>query len=168
MKRIDEMTRADIAEIQRTLTELGFGELKPDGIWGPATARAYDAYLASMPVSQAVTPPAAKPWYTSSALIGALISLLAWMASFAGYEFDVESAKQVIPELIGVVFAAMAVVGTWRRKAPIDPTLVLPGVRLPTAPRLRDDPALSSGLTRTTQSRVADVDHARGSFGDDA
>ncbi len=168
MNRIDQMTRADIADIQRTLNELGFGDLKTDGIWGPATARAYDAYLASMPFSQVVTPPAAKPWYTSSALIGALISLVAWIASIAGYQFDVESAKQVIPELIGVVFAAMAVVGTWRRKAPIDPTLVLPGVRLPSAPRLRDDRALSSGNPRSSESSVADVDRARGSFGDDS
>ncbi len=163
MKSIDQLSRAEISEIQARLTALGFGDLVPDGIWGPQTARAYTSYLGTMPVSLAVPPPADKPWWTSSALIGGLVSVAAWGASFAGFTFDVESAKQAIPELIGAVFAVVAVVGTWRRKAPIDPTLVAPGVRIPRRVR---NPSLSSDADRSSRSNRSQVDRAKGSFSD--
>lgn len=162
--RIDQMSRSQIAELQAQLTELGYGDLIADGVWGPKTAQAYQSYLATMPISTPVAPPADKPWWTSSALIGGLVSVAAWGASFAGFEFDVDSAKQAIPELIGAVFAVLAVVGTWRRKAPIDPTLVLPGVRI-ASPWLRHHPVQTSA-SRPAEPHVADVDRARGSFGD--
>jgi hypothetical protein len=165
MKSIDQLDRSEIAEIQLRLTQLGFGDLAPDGIWGPRTARAYTSYLATMPVSLAVPPPADKPWWTSSALIGGLISATAWGASFAGFEFNVEAAKQAIPELIGAIFAVVAVIGTWRRKAPIDPTLVAPGVRLPR--RVQPAP-LSPDADRSSRPGRPEVDRARGHFSDDS
>lgn len=165
MQRIDQMTRAEIAAIQQQLTELGYDNLTADGIWGPRTARAYEAYLASTPMGLAVAPPADKPWWTSSALIGGLISVAAWGASFAGFEFDVVTAKEALPELVGAIFAVVAVVGTWRRKAPIDPTLVAPGVRLPSR-RVPRTP-LPSNTPRPTEPRRAEADRARGHFSDD-
>lgn len=163
MRRIDHMNRAEIAEIQQQLTKLGYDDLIIDGIWGPKTALAYESYIATMPVSIAVSPPADKPWWTSSALIGGLISVAAWGASFAGFQFDVESAKQAIPELVGAAFAVVAVVGTWRRKAPIDPTLVAPGVRLP---RRVQHPPLPPDADRPTRTQRAEVDRVRGHFSD--
>ena len=172
MRRIDEMTKAERITLQRDLIRYGYlpavterGRPSDDGVLGPKTIAAYEAYLADLSGHiQTVAPAPAKPWWTSSALIGGLVSLVAWGASFAGFEFDADAAKQVIPELIGIIFAAVAVVGTWRRKAPIDPTLVLPGVRVPTR-QLRHD-AMQTDASRSTERRVADVDRARGSFGD--
>ncbi|NCC35649.1 MAG: peptidoglycan-binding protein [Chloroflexia bacterium] len=164
--QIADMSRSEIAEIQRKLTDLGFGSLVPDGIWGPQTARAYESYLGAMPVSMRVAPPADKPWWTSTALLGGLVSVVAWGASLAGFEFDVASAKESIPEIIGAIFAVIALVGTWRRKAPIDPTLVVPGVRIPSRPRgLRDSSVQASAPWPRQPSRPESRD-PRGNFGD--
>lgn len=163
MTRIDQMTRQEIAEIQAQLVALGY-TVAVDGVWGPRTAAAYQRYLATMPVSLAVAPPADKPWWTSSALIGGLISVAAWGASFAGFQFDVESAKQAIPELVGAIFAVVAVIGTWRRKAPIDPTLVAPGVRI-ASPFVRRS-SLPADADRSAIDRRPEVDRARGHFSD--
>jgi peptidoglycan hydrolase-like protein with peptidoglycan-binding domain len=163
MTRIDQMTRQEIAEIQAQLVALGY-TVTVDGVWGPRTATAYQRYLATMPVSLAVAPPADKPWWTSSALIGGLISVAAWGASFAGFQFDVESAKQAIPELVGAIFAVVAVIGTWRRKAPIDPTLIAPGVRI-SSPFVRSA-SLPSNNNGSSQPRRSEVDRAKGGFSD--
>lgn len=164
--QITDMSRSEIAEIQRKLTDLGFGSLVPDGIWGPRTARAYEAYLDTMPVSMPVAPPADKPWWTSTALLGGLVSVVAWGASLAGFEFDVASAKESIPEIIGAVFAVIALVGTWRRKAPIDPTLVVPGVRIPSRPqRVRDSSLPTDAASPGRRGRPESRD-PRGHFGD--
>jgi peptidoglycan hydrolase-like protein with peptidoglycan-binding domain len=163
MTRIDQMTRQEIAEIQAQLVTLGY-TVTVDGVWGPRTAAAYQRYLATMPVSLAVAPPADKPWWTSSALIGGLVSVAAWGASFAGFEFDAASAKEAIPELIGAVFAVVAVIGTWRRKAPIDPTLIAPGVRI-SSPFVRSA-SLPSDANRSSQPKRSEVDRAKGGFSD--
>lgn len=130
MTRMDTMTREEIAALQRQLTELGYGELVPDGVWGQKTAAAYAAYLATHPLPVAVAPAPAKAWWLSSALLGSAVSVLAWGASLVGYEFDAERLGTLLPEVVGLGSAIVAVVGTWRRKAPIDATLVLPGVRV--------------------------------------
>ncbi len=173
MRRIDEMTKAERITLQRDLIRYGYlpavtekGRPSDDGVLGPKTIAAYEAYLADLSGHiQTVAPAPAKPWWTSSALIGGLISVAAWGASLAGFEFDVQAAKATIPELVGAVFAVVAVVGTWRRKAPIDPTLVLPGVRVPT--RQLRHPHVPPGPAPSSQPNRPDVDQARGHFGDD-
>ena len=121
------MTKAEIIEIQR---QLG---LKQDGIYGPQTAAAYQAWLnantaESMPTP---SPAAAKPWYLSRAVIGILVSGIAVITERMGWIVDANTLTTLLVQLAEVLGLALAFVGTVRRRAPIDGTLVAPGVRYP-------------------------------------
>jgi peptidoglycan hydrolase-like protein with peptidoglycan-binding domain len=126
------MTRAETRRMQQHLNRQGLGPLTVDGIYGPATERAYQRYLQFYtPVDDAPTPPAAKPWWTSRALWGALATIL---ISIAGIFIDVSSidAAEVTNVLVSMstgIAGLLALYGTITRKAPIDPTLAAPGVR---------------------------------------
>ena len=143
------MTRTETLEIQR---QLG---LTPDGIYGPKTAQAYQRWLDANTVPSMPTPapPAAKPWYLSRAVIGILVSLIAVIAERLGWTVNANELTTLVVQLAEVAGLALAFVGTVRRRAPIDGTLVVAGVRLPT--RASPVPA----------KRENDIDHLRGPFG---
>ncbi len=143
------MTKTETIDLQRDLYRLGFYAGPIDGVYGPNTERAYSDYWNTRHIEiqvPVVTPEAAKPWYASTALLGALVTILGAAAGLAGWEFDVESAKELLPAIITLLGGIAAWVGTIRRKAPIDPTLVARvgsrDVRLPS--RMHDQP-LSTG-----------------------
>ena len=145
------MTKTEVIDLQRDLYRLGFYAGPIDGIYGPNTERAYSDYWATRHIEiqvPVVTPEAAKPWYASTALLGALVTIAGAAAGLAGWEFDVESAKDLLPAVITLLGGIAAWVGTIKRKAPIDPTLVARvgthDIRLPS--RVRSDP-LPTGST---------------------
>lgn len=140
-QRIDQLSKAERAKIQRDLIRLGFldqtlpnGRPADDGIWGKATISAYSQYWASRPVSisvPVVAPAPVQPWWISRGVWGSLLTLVAVGAGFAGMGFDAKAATdKLMPiiETIPLVLAAIgAVVSWWGRKnaqAPVDPTLV--------------------------------------------
>jgi peptidoglycan hydrolase-like protein with peptidoglycan-binding domain len=157
------VTRQETLDLQYDLDRLGYYSGPIDGIYGPLTKRAYDAYIAERHLQISVpilTPEPAKPWWASSAILGALVTILGAAASIAGWEFDAESAKELLPAAITLAGGIMAWVGTIRRKSPIDPTLVARvgthDIRLPS--RVRREPVPSG-------DRPEYIDH-RGHFGD--
>ena len=139
------MSKAATLALQRALNNSGMayavlGEpLEEDGIYGPATDRVYTEWLDRDHVMPSVTPPVAKPWWTSRAVIGLLTVGLAWAAGKMGWLIDDEQITQILLAVLEAVGLVVAAIGTIRRQAPIDPTLVarLPGrgdVRLPVLP----------------------------------
>lgn len=116
------MTRTETLEIQR---QLG---LKQDGIYGPKTHDAYQAWINENTVESMPTPApaAAKPWYLSRSVVGILVSMAALAANFWGWEIDVEEATTLA---FGAGGLLVALVGTLRRRAPIDGSAIAPGVR---------------------------------------
>ncbi len=142
------MTRAEILSIQR---QLG---LTPDGIYGPKTAQAYQRWLDANTVESMPTPapPAAKPWYLSRAVIGILVSLIAVITERMGWIVDANTLTTLLVQLAEVAGLALAFVGTVRRRAAIDPTLVAPGVRY-------------ANTTYPVQPDNTDVSHLKGPFG---
>ena len=138
------MIKREIVALQQSLNQSGFayqilGEaLKEDGIYGPATDRVHRAWLDRDTRIPTVTPPPAKPWWQSRAVLGLLASLLAMIAGRMGWGVDEGQITDVLlkaTELGGLVVAAW---GTIRRQAPIDSTLVARvgthSVRLPVRP----------------------------------
>ncbi|MBP6733524.1 MAG: hypothetical protein KA142_02325 [Chromatiaceae bacterium] len=134
------MTRAGTLTIQRQLNAAGW-RLREDGIYGPATARAYQAWLnAHTPESMPTPAPvAAKPWYLSRAILGLLASAAATLAGQAGWMVNADEITALLVQLVEVGGLVLAFIGTVRRRAPIDPTLAAPGLRFPT--RAPDLPA---------------------------
>jgi hypothetical protein len=128
------MTKSEILELQRRLNEVGLaylvlGEpLAEDGIYGPNTDRVYTEWLNRDSVMPPVTPPVAKPWWQSRAVIGLLTVGLAWAAGKMGWLVDDEQITQILLAVLEAVGLIVAAIGTVKRKAPIDPTLV---ARLP-------------------------------------
>ncbi len=86
------MTPAATRDLQQELNRLGYGPLVVDGIYGRATAAAYQLYLDEQPSGEGPpappAPPAPVPWWTSRALWGALATLVASAAGLAGYSLD--------------------------------------------------------------------------------
>jgi hypothetical protein len=128
------MTKSEILELQRRLNEVGLaylvlGEpLKEDGIYGKNTKAVYKEWLDRDSVMPSVTPEAAKPWWQSRAIIGLLTVGLAWGAGKMGWLVDDEQITQILLAVLEAVGLVVAAIGTVKRKAPIDPTLV---ARLP-------------------------------------
>lgn len=152
------MTPERVLQIQQHLNVLGFGPLDEDGIYGPATAAAYDRYLDTVP-GDTETPPPAIPWYLSRAVVGAVATIGVSIAGALGVILEAEATTELAMSIITVVTGGLAWYGSIKRVHPIDPTLVLPGVRLP-AQRVRP------GSVSTRPARAADVDRARGHFAD--
>ncbi len=126
------MTRTETLTLQRAINaEFGWG-LREDGIYGPKTAEAYQYYLDQKTPRNVPTPaPAgAKPWYLSRAVIGILVSGIAVIADRFGWIVDTNEATTLAVQLAEVAGLALAFVGTVRRRAVIDPSLVAPGLRL--------------------------------------
>jgi len=114
------MTRAEIIALQRALG------VEPDGIYGPITQAAHRAHLDVVdqtPIPN-VTPPAAKPWWASRAVLGLLASVLAMIAGRMGWEISDDQITPILLQAVELGGLALAAWGTVRRTAPIDPTLV--------------------------------------------
>jgi hypothetical protein len=173
MRRIDQMTKAETIALQRDLIRLGYlpsfsadGRPSDDGIYGPKTKAAYEMYWRERSVEiqvPVITPEPVRPWWASKGIWGSFISLVAVVAGILGYTFDPKEATDAILPLVELIPLALTAIGGalawWGRvtaKAPIDPTLVLPGVRLPS--RLHDEPV-------PTRSRPGHKD-PRGLFGE--
>lgn len=131
------MTKSEIITIQRQLNAAGWS-VKIDGVYGPETAAAYQAWLnANTPESMPTpAPAAAKPWFLSRAVIGILVSMAALAANVWGWEIDVEEATTLA---VGAGGLLMALVGTLRRRAPIDGSVLAPGVRSSSAAKVSPD-----------------------------
>lgn len=147
------MKKGQTAELQTLLNRTGFGPLVVDGIYGPATAAAYERTLrlsdtggAGNPIP---TPEPAKPWWTSRAVIGSVVVVaLSVIGVFSDTrQFDAESLTDVVYQIVIAVSGLLAFIGTVRRQAPIDPTLVLPGVR---AGRVQSESAVSERVQAHT------------------
>lgn len=149
----DDMTKAEILTLQRDLKARGYS-LVVDGVYGPATAEAYQDWLDQHTPQEVNTPapPAAKPWYLSRAVIGILVSLIAVITERMGWIVDANTLTTLAVQLAEVAGLALAFLGTVKRRAAIDPSLVLPGLRLPT--RASQVPADDT-----------DVSHLKGPFG---
>jgi hypothetical protein len=139
------VTSNEIYDLQKQLNEIGLSFLvlgKPlieDGIYGPNTDRVYTEWLDRDSVMPSVTPEPAKPWWQSRAIIGLFAAVLAGAAHAMGLEIGSEEITAILLSLVEFVGLGLAMWGTIRRQAPIDPTLVmrLPGrgdVRLPVRP----------------------------------
>lgn len=138
------MTRPEIIALQRQLLSAGYG-LKVDGVYGPKTAEAYQDWLNAITPETALTPApvGAKPWYLSRSVIGILVSLIAVIAERAGWMIDANEATILVMQLLEFGGLALAFIGTVRRRASIDPTLMAPGLRYPT----RANPVRANGET---------------------
>lgn len=89
------MTRAEIIALQRDLAARGY-PLKADGIYGPKTAEAYQDWLNQHTPQDVITPApaAAKPWWTSRAILGLLATVLAMLAGHFGLEIDDATSRR--------------------------------------------------------------------------
>jgi hypothetical protein len=145
------MNKSEILELQRRLNEVGLaslvlGELlTEDGIYGPNTDRVYTAWLDRDSVMPSVTPPPAKPWWTSRGLLGGLATIIVGVAGLAGYALDVAQITEIVVSASALLAGILSTVGSIKRKGAIDPTLVarLPhgrDVRLPVLPHRADRP----------------------------
>ena len=141
-RRIDDLDREGRRDLQRRLIRTGFldpvradGKPSDDGIIGPRTIRAYEQYWASRTDVEIgvplVVPAPVKPWWATRRVIGLVVGLAGLGLQFAGYSFDADQATDLVlrgVELIGEVIAyagaAISIIGAWRAKAPVDPTLV--------------------------------------------
>ena len=138
------MTRDEIIDLQTELHNRGYGPVKIDGIYGPETAAAYAVMLKINPVGgldqPLPVPLPAKPWWTSRAVIGSIVTVaLSVLGAFVDWRVDAENLSDVVYQIVMAVFGLLAFIGTVKRKAPIDQTLVVPGVRLPVE-RVHDQP----------------------------
>lgn len=128
------MTSADTLKLQRAINAATNWGLKEDGRYGPETAEAYQYYINQQTPRSVPTPvpPAPKPWYLSRAVIGILVSVIAVITERMGWIVDADTLTTLAVQIAEVAGLALALVGTVRRRAPIDASLVAPGVRLPT------------------------------------
>lgn len=123
------MTKAEIIELQQSLNRQGF-DLVVDGHYGKQTHDAYTAYLDRDPEVPTVVPPAPIPWWRSRSILGLLATVIAGLLGRSGYLVDSGELTNVLLQAVEVVGLAMAFIGTVRRRAPIDPTLVASGLRI--------------------------------------
>ena len=161
------MTRDEIVQLQRDLNARGYGPLVVDGRYGPATAEAYQEFLAVTPA-----PVPAKPWWTSRAIIGALVTLVIGLAGLFTDLGGLDTGA-LTDALVSIATGGAGLLALWgsiRRQAPIDPTLVAPGLRLPARGVPSDElPPNSDRAARSSQSRHDDFwgNGGLGGFGND-
>ena len=127
------MTQDEIIKIQEQLVKAGW-PVEIDGIYGPKTHNAYQNWLnANTPATMPTPAPAAAiPWWQSRAIVGILVSVVAVIAERMGWIVDADTLTTLAVQFAEVAGLALAFVGTVRRRAPIDFSLVAPGVRYPT------------------------------------
>jgi peptidoglycan hydrolase-like protein with peptidoglycan-binding domain len=136
------MTRDEAKELQTLLISTGFlppftpeGRRNDDGVYGPATKRAYEHYIASRPKEMTVmVPNAAKPWWESKALISSISTVAIGVGTLAAVVGTGGIAALATPEAIAALGAVVTgtggIYGTVTRTQQIDPDLVVRGVRI--------------------------------------
>lgn len=114
------MTRDEVMALQQALG------VRVDGIYGPITQAAHQAHLDAADTTPVptLTPPPAKPWWASRAVLGLLASVLAMIAGRFGWEISDDQITPILLQAVELGGLALAAWGTIRRSAPIDPTLV--------------------------------------------
>lgn len=132
------MTKTETIVLQQNLG------VKADGIYGPKTADAYQAWLNANTPPEMPTPAprGATPWWRHKVVLGLLASVLAGITARWGVDADelTEILLQVA-EVAGLVLAAWGTVPA--QSVPVDTTLVArvhgQSVRLPSAHPLPAD-----------------------------
>ena len=74
--------------------------------------------------------PAAKPWWQSRAIWGAIMTAAAGLAGLAGYSIDAPAATEAVIGLVSLIGAGLAWWGRVQAERPISRDVV-PGVTLP-------------------------------------
>jgi hypothetical protein len=185
MLRIDQMTKAEKQALQRLMIGEGYlapenarGRRNDDGIWGTVSAAAYEAYMREANDALLVAPAPAKPWWQSRRGKGLIKMALGLVLGIAGRFWEpaanVDSALLLdtifasLPSIIealglGVASwgATQSAVGAAQAQAPL--TLRAPR---PAPARRMPGASLPPGDSRPARLRQADVDEARGHFGD--
>lgn len=127
------LTRERIVTLQHALNNRGYGPLAVDGIYGGATRQAYARLLQNSDAlgvgTAAPVPAAAIPWWVSRAVLGSLSGLLVGGLALLGWTLDGEQLTNLLLAIAGLASAGLSFYGSVTRAAPIDPTLVLPGLR---------------------------------------
>jgi len=114
------MTRSEILELQKKLTELGYEPGPVDGWYGEQTQRAYQTYLDDQNSSVPnLVPAPQKPWYLSRALLGALATIIASLVGLLGYSLDANQLTDVMTSGATLAFGILAFIGTIQRKGSI-------------------------------------------------
>ncbi|MBP8197367.1 MAG: hypothetical protein KAX64_02285 [Chromatiaceae bacterium] len=132
------MTKTETIVLQQNLG------VKPDGIYGPKTADAYQAWLNANtpPEMPAPAPRGATPWWRHKVVLGLLASALAGIT--ARWGVDANELTAILLKLTEVAGLVLAAWGTAPSQAtPVDPTLVArfsgQSVRLPSTNRVPAD-----------------------------
>lgn len=136
------MSTDEVIELQKQLTEMGFGNLEPDGQFGPDTKQAlenYEIYLRELPLDS-------KPWWTSRTMKSTITVIAGGMAMFIPFLQEVDTKQlvdiifnmgqhiDIIIQMVGSILAMFGVggmaLGRINATQPIDKTKVLPNVVL--------------------------------------
>jgi peptidoglycan hydrolase-like protein with peptidoglycan-binding domain len=121
------MTKQEIIGLQMQLNKLGYGPLEVDGQYGKNTKEAYAKYLDDLdPETPTVVPPPDQKWWMSKALIGGVATILVGIVGIFGYQLDSQVITEIILSTITVVTGVISVLGTLKRKAPIDTKYINP------------------------------------------
>ena len=126
------MTKSEIIALQTSLREQGY-PVTVDGIYGPQTEAAYAKYLDKDTNVPTVVPPAVKPWWTSKTAIFALGTVLVSLAGLWGIPLDAQTLTETLTALATLVSGLLTLWANARRTAPLDRSLVGPGLRLKTS-----------------------------------
>lgn len=130
------MTRTEIISLQRQLQAAGYDITKIDGIYGPETATAYQAWL-DYNTPKSLPTPAPKPvtpWWRHKVVLGLLATVLAGVT--ARWGVDSNELLEILLKLTEVAGLVLAAWGTAPSQATaVDPSLVArvngQSVRLP-------------------------------------
>ncbi len=126
------MTKSEIIELQTQLNKQGFN-LVVDGRYGEKTKAAYAAYLDRDTQVPTLVPPAPKPWWASKTALFTLATIGVSLAALFGVELDKQSLVETLTALATLVTSILALYANSRRRAPLDSTLIMPGVRIKTS-----------------------------------
>ena len=129
---IDLRSQQAIAELQIQLNKQGFN-LKVDGVYGKKTRDAYAEYLDRDPQVPTLVPPAPKPWWASKTALFTLATIGVSLAALFGVELDKQNLVEALTALATLVTSILALYANARRSAPLDSTLIMPGVRIKTS-----------------------------------
>lgn len=123
------VTKQEIIDLQTQLNKQGFN-LVVDGRYGQKTRDAYARYLDRSPLVPTQVPPAPIPWWQSKTAIFSLATILVSIAALAGFDIDKSQLIEVISSALTLVTGVLALWANARRSAPLDRTLLAPGLRL--------------------------------------
>lgn len=132
---IDLRSQQAIAELQIQLNKQGFN-LVVDGTYGKKTRDAYAAYLGRDPQVPTLVPPAPIPWWQSKTALSILATIIVAIGSLFGLDLDKENLSEVLTLVATLVTSVLALWANARRRAPLDSSLVLPGIRLKSSAQL--------------------------------